>query len=377
MRIRIMLTILSVLFANTAIARTWTVEKDGSGNFTIIQDALDAAEAGDTVLIGPGRYDTFRYGTWGPDSKPKSVIAWIRTPDLTVIGAGMDATIIGPSVPTAEAEGAVASGLFVDIGGSAVIRDLQIEQTLYDVGFLGPTIMENCRVNHVFDNSPAIEVGLTQDVELRGIEVNARLGILLTLSQNVVVEDCRFEDSSASGIAIAVTHSSTGCIVRQSTFTGGDTGLLCTSGSSVEINDCEFRSIVRSSVFMSGGLMTIVRRCNIGMSSEPLRVAGGTLEVYDSVVEGGTSATITAWGQVLVRNSHLLNAGGLTVIVPAGPAGQVIDLRHNWWGTTDTAQIDAWISDPSGAVLWQPIADLPIPTESSSMSSLKGQFLNE
>ena len=36
-------------------ARTWRVEKDGSGDFTVIQDAVDAAAAGDTIRIGPGR----------------------------------------------------------------------------------------------------------------------------------------------------------------------------------------------------------------------------------------------------------------------------------------------------------------------------------
>ena len=39
------------LSARSAGAAVWTVEKDGSGDFTVIQDALDAAAEGDTVDI--------------------------------------------------------------------------------------------------------------------------------------------------------------------------------------------------------------------------------------------------------------------------------------------------------------------------------------
>ena len=44
----------------TAISPAWavtfTVEKDGSGDFTIIQDAVDAAAPGDTIIIRDGIY---------------------------------------------------------------------------------------------------------------------------------------------------------------------------------------------------------------------------------------------------------------------------------------------------------------------------------
>jgi len=48
------------LVANMAHARTWLVEQDGSGEYTVIQDALDAAADGDSILIGPGFYQEYR-----------------------------------------------------------------------------------------------------------------------------------------------------------------------------------------------------------------------------------------------------------------------------------------------------------------------------
>lgn len=58
---RHVLTILAALAVTTihsprAQGATWTVEKDGTGDFGIIQDAILASAPGDTVLVGPGTY---------------------------------------------------------------------------------------------------------------------------------------------------------------------------------------------------------------------------------------------------------------------------------------------------------------------------------
>ena len=55
-------------------AATWTVEKDGSGDFTVIQDAVNAASGGDTILIGPGRY---------AETRPFSLPGWT---EATIVG---------------------------------------------------------------------------------------------------------------------------------------------------------------------------------------------------------------------------------------------------------------------------------------------------
>ncbi|MDD3104444.1 MAG: DUF1565 domain-containing protein, partial [Candidatus Cloacimonetes bacterium] len=50
------LIILAVIIPCSAIAMTRTVKLDGTGDYTSIQAALDAANPGDTVLVHPGRY---------------------------------------------------------------------------------------------------------------------------------------------------------------------------------------------------------------------------------------------------------------------------------------------------------------------------------
>ena len=42
-------------------ARTWRVEKDGTGDYSILYEAVDAAASGDTILIGPGRFEDYRF----------------------------------------------------------------------------------------------------------------------------------------------------------------------------------------------------------------------------------------------------------------------------------------------------------------------------
>ena len=50
----------TLVFAGFAEARgksrTWIVSKDGTGDFTIIQSALDAAKSGDIVYVKVGVY---------------------------------------------------------------------------------------------------------------------------------------------------------------------------------------------------------------------------------------------------------------------------------------------------------------------------------
>lgn len=55
-RVLLLLVLFVLVFPASLPARTWHVEKDGSGDCTKIQTCVDSAGNGDTVLVGPGSY---------------------------------------------------------------------------------------------------------------------------------------------------------------------------------------------------------------------------------------------------------------------------------------------------------------------------------
>ena len=89
---------LAVLGAQVAQSRTITLARDGSGEFSILQHALDAAASGDTILIGPGEYTEMfpvKYPGYGWEV---DVVGDIKVSEFTIIGAGSSETYIGQSI---------------------------------------------------------------------------------------------------------------------------------------------------------------------------------------------------------------------------------------------------------------------------------------
>lgn len=89
--------IIVALMALGASAATISVEKDGSGDYTQVQPALDAAASGDTVLIGPGEFTELIPSYIPGYAWDVEVCAFVRVPNLTIIGAGEGQTVLGPT----------------------------------------------------------------------------------------------------------------------------------------------------------------------------------------------------------------------------------------------------------------------------------------
>ena len=367
--------LIAVAVPVAAQAATWNVEKDGSGDFSIIQDAVDASAPGDSILIGPGRFGELRTGALLLHGGRAAMVLWVNKPGLTIIGSGKDATVIGPASYTPNFEGWDTGSVLVDFGADCEIRDVGMDNTRYEFTIFATTLAEDCRVvRYAWRRDYGGFVGECSGTVLRRVEFIDTGGFTtLVGAQDVLLEDCHVEDQFLDAIAFHIGNGGQRCVVRNCTVKEGAVAFQFAGTGRVE--DCTATGMSAAGFVVGSGSQVVATRCEIGVTQIAVRVThGARLELTDSVVEGGTLATIISSADVYIRGSHILNAGALTVLGVTDTPGMAIDLRNNWWGTSDPAQIEAWIDDEFGTVLWDPFNGMAIPTQSNSIGKLKGNF---
>lgn len=105
--------------------------------------------------------------------------------------------------------------------------------------------------------------------------------------------------------------------------------------------------------------------------------------IVDNIFESnGTVVRLASYGLGIFRNNHIIGTGDdYWIYCPYHPTFQQdIDLSGNWRGTTDTDLIDEKIYDCHDndhsyhCVLYEPMADGPVPVEQMSWSAVKGLF---
>lgn len=158
--------LLATLLSSAAGAATWYVEKDGSGDFTTIQPAIDAAAAGDTILVGPGQYtETTDFQVDCCLNAPTHM--GIHQRDLTIRGIDRDAVIIGPDVATTD----MGIVMRPDVG-TARIEDLTIQNLTEGVRVRAYGHLRNLRI------------------------LNCWIGAFTFPDSGAIIEDCVIENSS-------------------------------------------------------------------------------------------------------------------------------------------------------------------------------------
>ena len=373
--------VLSVLMVagNSAIARTWSVEQDGSGDWVTIQEAVDASASGDTIMIGAGRYSELH-----PAPNGTTVVAYLsEAKDLTIIGAGRDEVVIGPEsfvedsilfffdvlsafsvsgvqfVNAHEGFRSYGGGGFSQctfggcwIGGMLLGGDVGVSDCL----FIPPVPAPITTNALVFFNSSSVLIEACQF---------ANLEIYIEGASNSTVRDCVFEHTNGNNQVLSINFvSSNGLVEGIST----DGWVNCQGNSHV--------------VLMGN-------RFDPGLATKKLKVSEqyASVEIYDNYFAGASYSTLSLQSGASVSGSgnHVLNdtSGGYSVkLYGYGLYGNnpVVDLRNNYWGTDDSSQIDTWIydihddPDEDTEVLYQPFSDVPLPTEKESLGSFKSLY---
>ncbi len=379
----VLAVLLMVLGAHGADARTWNVRKDGTGDYTVIQDAVDRAAAGDTIRIGPGRFEEKRpFSSYPVDSAQKwtfDVFVAVTVSELTIIGSGSDQTIIG--WPTTLGGGPDQPKIICALSrvSRLVVEDLSMENVFHGIYRSERGTLEVRRVR-----SRGCLAGITSSSEL-----------------GTVIEDCQFEDLDYGVISF---YPARNLLVSRCEFVECMVAFERTVDATVTNcsfdrypGGCQFASNSTGSILHS----TFTDQSNVGISvitgsvvnlvgnhvsggDINLRLrAGGTVTGWDNVFAGGAYATIySSRGYFTLHGCHLLNAGGPTVKLDAfvNPPLQTFDLTNNYWGTDSADTIASWILDyyddvrVYAEVLYEPFLGQPVETESTTWGDLKAGY---
>lgn len=120
----------SIGVAVVSEAATFRVARDGSGDFSVIAEAVDAAASGDTISIAAGDYpETPPYQAQGGIL---NVVAWVTQSELTVIGDDRDAVIVGAPTEAPDRERG-PSGFVCPPGGNISLRGVTVRNSSHGI----------------------------------------------------------------------------------------------------------------------------------------------------------------------------------------------------------------------------------------------------
>lgn len=378
------LCIMLIGLSSPAAARTWYVAKDGTGDYTVIQDAVDHAASGDTIRIGPGRFEEKRpYTSYLPTAEKWTfdVYVAVTVSELTIIGSGADQTIIGPP-----------ARIWVDPEEPKVICALSLVSRL---------VVEDVAMENVFQGVYRAEHGTL--VMTRCHSRGCKYGVTTWSERGTLLESCSFQDISYGVISFSPASNIDVRLCTFATCSASFDGTL-----NVRVSDCQFEGYFVGSQYANGSTGGICNSTFTGQTNVAVVVAtGSTVELVNNSLLGGavnlrlrTMSAVTGSGNVLgggytatirvcnstmqFRGNHILHGTGPSVLIDVGcyqsPPGTTLDLTNNYWGTDSADTIASWIYDgidnPEiyGFVQYEPFSTMPLPTEKKSLGGVKGLY---
>ena len=288
-----------IVFVATVQAATWVVDIEGSGDFVVIQDAVNAAANGDLIQVNPGTY------AGGVDFYGKN---------LRLVSTG------GPSVTTLDAGDEEDLSVVKFVGGEPPTATLSGFTITHGFGTW---------VDHDFGNA-----WLGAGVIVKGSSA--------TIDDCVFVENHARRSGQSGGGGLAVIDASV--VVRSSLFRGNlgyhHGGAILSWEADLEVYDSLFENNVSGK---GGGLAAVGSTVLLQNNSFDHNRArhGGALWFRESSVrlEGGSFNGNEAWrngGAVAVRASQVTLLG-----VTMGDSVAAFDGGHFWLGDGSELEVSA------------------------------------
>ncbi len=381
--IRICGVLILVAMATPVQARTWYVEKDGSGEFATIHNAMIACSAGDTIMIGPGRYDDFHPFT-APAWTTEAIVG-VTKDNLTFIGSGNTSTIIGPTEMYLTGSNPEPMAVVSVDNISASFRDIGIENAYNGLYWAqGGIEVAGCRFDGYREG-----IYLTNEggARVSGTNFYSAMPLpdaIVTFSPcgALVVDDCYFSGSYTNEIGVSV-NGTEGVSIQNCSFALRNA--VTFSGSSGIVFSCTTLEETAQAVWATSGSQVTLTNNQLHGNYAALYVdSNSQVTGTNNIFTGGQQVAtiyVSSESTVQLHDNHILKSSDLAVKLQWFFNAQVSqDLAGNFWGTTDTDSIGLWIEDVNddpaihSVAVFLPIADGPVPTETRSWGDVKSLY---
>ncbi len=353
---------------------TIRVDQHGGGDYLTIQEGLDAAASGDTVLVAPGTYYE-RLTTAGPTPGGITLLA-AAGPESTIID-GQD-MLGAPLLKCSDTYyGFTVSG-FTFAHGRSSVEGAAIRCYSGTVSIINNVIRDNEVIEPALGGSVALMFGtstaLISGNRIHDNQATSGAGVLLYFAEatvtgnhifnNVVIGsgnwswgggiaiwnepasllDNRIESNQAwSGAGIHMMHAS-GSVLSGNTVAGNVAAQL---GGGLRF--LWTRLLVEGNVFSCNDAASAGAVC--GNASEPDSCIFVDNVFFGNTAANGVSIDFLIYARPRFRHNYFGDPCSIQLKAPMfdDVTGTML-CRENWWGTTDPEEIAARIYDCSDSV---------------------------
>jgi hypothetical protein len=354
-----------------------TVGKSGVEDFMVIQDAVNAAASGDTILVGPGEY--FETSEFQLDCcQSDSTHIGITQPSLTILGTARDDVLIGPTVPA----GGVVIAMQRSSALNLTLRNVTLRNRSIGLRLFEQSVVENVKFESCWTGIWTIPE--SANISNCVFENCSDVGIAaLSGGTNILIDECTFLDNVV-GVDM---FDSRDMIISRSNFSGGRAAINVGNFSNPVIRNCTTRAHeVYGILLVHDSEASLYDNTVEGDFAALFLLASANAVAYRNEFVGGTNSAVRFKTDCSVefRENTFSPASSSYAIVldtyPVDPNCEILDLSGNYWTTTEPDSIAELIwdgdDDPGNhaVVQYEPFLDGPVPVRHSTLGQLKAQF---